>query len=38
MIKDVKLVSLEAKVDDRGYLIEILKNTDEHFTNSGRFI
>ena len=36
MIKDVKLVSLEAKVDDRGYLIEILKNTDEHFTKFGQ--
>ena len=36
MIKDVKLVPLETRVDDRGYLIEILRATDEHFTKFGQ--
>ena len=36
MIKDVKLVDLVANVDDRGYLIEILRSTDEHFTKFGQ--
>ena len=29
MIKDVKVVPLIAHVDDRGYLIEILRSTDD---------
>lgn len=36
MIKDVKVVPLAAHVDDRGYLIEILRATDEHFTKFGQ--
>jgi dTDP-4-dehydrorhamnose 3,5-epimerase and related enzymes len=36
VIKDVKLVDLVANVDDRGYLIEILRSTDEHFTKFGQ--
>ncbi len=36
MIKDVKLVDLVAHVDDRGYLIEILRANDEHFTKFGQ--
>jgi dTDP-4-dehydrorhamnose 3,5-epimerase len=36
MIKDVKVVPLTAHVDDRGYLIEILRCTDEHFTKFGQ--
>jgi dTDP-4-dehydrorhamnose 3,5-epimerase len=36
MIKDVKVVPLTAHVDDRGYLIEILRCTDEHFTQFGQ--
>lgn len=36
MIKDVKLVKLETHVDDRGYLIEILRASDEHFTKYGQ--
>ena len=36
MIKDVKFVPLVANVDDRGYLIEILRATDEHFTKFGQ--
>ena len=36
MIKDVKVVPLVAHVDDRGYLIEILRSTDEHFTRFGQ--
>ena len=36
MIKDVRVVSLTAHVDDRGYLIEILRSTDEYFTQFGQ--
>lgn len=36
MIEGVKLVSLIARVDDRGYLIEILRASDEHFTKFGQ--
>src|SRR5215510_16184260 len=36
MIKDVKVVTLTAHVDDRGYLIEILRCTDDHFTKFGQ--
>ena len=36
MIKDVKVVPLVAHVDDRGYLIEILRCTDEYFTQFGQ--
>lgn len=36
MIKDVQVVSLTAHVDDRGYLIEILRGTDEYFTQFGQ--
>lgn len=36
MIKDVKLVNLVAHVDDRGYLIEIIRATDDHFTKFGQ--
>ena len=36
MIKDVKVVPLIAHVDDRGYLIEILRSTDDHFTQFGQ--
>ena len=36
MIKDVKLVELVAHVDDRGYLIEIIRANDSHFTKFGQ--
>jgi len=36
MIDSVKLVPLTAHVDDRGYLIEILRATDPHFTKFGQ--
>lgn len=36
MIDGVRLVELEAHVDDRGYLIEILRSNDEHFTKFGQ--
>ena len=36
MIEGVKLVNLVAHVDDRGYLIEILRASDEHFTKFGQ--
>ncbi len=36
MIKDVSLVDLVARTDDRGYLIEILRATDPHFTKFGQ--
>ncbi len=36
MIKDVKLVELIAHVDDRGYLIEIIRADDSHFTKFGQ--
>lgn len=35
-IKDVQLVPLVAHVDDRGYLIEIIRATDPHFTKFGQ--
>ena len=36
MIQGVRVVPLEPRVDDRGYLIEILRATDEHFTRFGQ--
>jgi dTDP-4-dehydrorhamnose 3,5-epimerase len=36
MIKDVKKIDLVYHVDDRGYLTEILRATDEHFTKFGQ--
>ncbi|MBM3707692.1 MAG: dTDP-4-dehydrorhamnose 3,5-epimerase [Actinobacteria bacterium] len=36
MIKDVKIVDLLVNVDDRGYLIEILRASDEYFTKFGQ--
>ena len=36
MIDGVKVVPLVAHVDDRGYLIEILRATDPHFTKFGQ--
>lgn len=36
MIKDVEKVDLVAHVDDRGYLIEIIRATDPHFTKFGQ--
>jgi len=36
MIKDVKQVPLVPHVDDRGYLIEIIRAVDEHFTKFGQ--
>ena len=36
MIRDVKVVNLVAHVDDRGYLIEIIRATDDHFTKFGQ--
>jgi dTDP-4-dehydrorhamnose 3,5-epimerase len=36
MIEGVRLVKLVAHVDDRGYLIEILRAPDEHFTKFGQ--
>ena len=36
MIDGVKLVPLVAHVDDRGYLIEILRAADPHFTKFGQ--
>jgi dTDP-4-dehydrorhamnose 3,5-epimerase len=36
LIQDVQLVPLVAHVDDRGYLIEILRSTDSHFTKFGQ--
>ncbi len=35
-IDGVELHPLVAHVDDRGYLIEILRSTDSHFTNFGQ--
>jgi dTDP-4-dehydrorhamnose 3,5-epimerase len=35
-IKGVELVPLVARVDDRGYLIEIVRATDAHFTKFGQ--
>jgi dTDP-4-dehydrorhamnose 3,5-epimerase-like enzyme len=36
MIDGVKVVPLVAHVDDRGYLVEILRATDPHFSKFGR--
>lgn len=36
MIKDVENVPLVAHVDDRGYLIEILRASDPHFAKFGQ--
>jgi dTDP-4-dehydrorhamnose 3,5-epimerase len=36
MIEGVALVPLVARVDDRGYLIEILRASDTHFTKFGQ--
>ena len=36
MIDGVKLVPLVAHVDDRGYLVEILRATDPHYTRFGQ--
>lgn len=36
MIEGVHVVKLEAHVDDRGYLIEILRSSDPHFTKFGQ--
>lgn len=36
MIEGVEVVKLEPHVDDRGYLIEILRATDSHFTKFGQ--
>lgn len=36
MIEGVKIIRLEPHVDDRGYLIEIIRATDEHFTKFGQ--
>lgn len=36
MIEGVKQVELKAHVDDRGYLIEILRSNDEHFSKFGQ--
>ncbi len=35
-IDDVQLLPLEAHVDDRGYLIEIVRANDPHFTQFGQ--
>ena len=36
MIEGVKVVPLVAHVDDRGFLIEIIRATDSHFTTFGQ--
>lgn len=36
MIKDVRVVNLVAHADDRGYLIEIVRATDDYFTKFGQ--
>lgn len=36
MIEGVQFIPLTAHVDDRGYLIEILRSTDTHFTTFGQ--
>ncbi len=36
MINDVSVVPLVAHVDDRGYLIEVLRKTDPHFSQFGQ--
>jgi dTDP-4-dehydrorhamnose 3,5-epimerase len=35
MIKDVRLVELKARVDDRGYLVKMLRADDPFFTKFG---
>lgn len=35
-IKDAKLVDLKVNVDDRGYLIEIIRATDSHLVKFGQ--
>ena len=35
MIKDVELVPLQARADDRGYLIKMIRADDPHFTKFG---
>lgn len=36
MIEGAKLVKLETHVDDRGYLTEVIRCSDEHFTKFGQ--
>lgn len=36
MIKDLEVVELVTRMDDRGYLIEILRASDAHFTKFGQ--
>lgn len=36
MIKDVEKIDLVAHLDDRGYLIEIIRASDPHFTKFGQ--
>ena len=36
MIRDVAKIDLVAHLDDRGYLIEIIRATDPHFTKFGQ--
>ena len=36
MIEGVEVIKLEPHVDDRGYLIEILRATDKYFTKFGQ--
>ena len=36
MIEGVKLIKLETYVDDRGYLTEVIRLSDEHFTKFGQ--
>jgi dTDP-4-dehydrorhamnose 3,5-epimerase len=36
VIKDVSVIELVARVDDRGYLVEIIRATDPHFTKFGQ--
>ena len=36
MIEGVKAISLEVHADERGYLVEILRANDEHFTKFGQ--
>lgn len=36
MIEGAKLITLDPHVDDRGYLIEIIRSNDPHFTKFGQ--
>ncbi|TSC54232.1 MAG: dTDP-4-dehydrorhamnose 3,5-epimerase [Parcubacteria group bacterium LiPW_30] len=36
MIAGVKIIKLEGHVDDRGFLIELLRNDDQHFVKFGQ--